>query len=219
MRPLIQVALDFTSLSRALKTAEKVCEYVDVLEAGTPLIKSEGMRAVRILKDKFPKKLITADTKTADAGKVEAELAFKNGADILTVLWIQKATVIEVQNIAKRLHKKIVVDILQDKIQTPQELVSLSPSYIGVHLGLDSQKGKYTIVEKLKTFTNIFKSSSIKFAVAGGITPETIDSFAFFNIGIIIVGGYITKSLNPEKRAKEIKEAVMEVKWKSILKG
>jgi 3-hexulose-6-phosphate synthase/6-phospho-3-hexuloisomerase len=71
---LLQVALDFVDLPRALAVAaEAVAGGADWVEAGTPLIKSEGLRAVRELKQAFPDRLIVADMKTMDAGRTEVE--------------------------------------------------------------------------------------------------------------------------------------------------
>ena len=54
-RPLVQVALDFVDLPRALEVArEAVAGGADWVEAGTPLIKAEGLNAVRALKAEFP---------------------------------------------------------------------------------------------------------------------------------------------------------------------
>ncbi|MFX1448880.1 MAG: orotidine 5'-phosphate decarboxylase / HUMPS family protein, partial [Promethearchaeota archaeon] len=71
--PQLQVALDFESLEEALRIAEEVAPFVDILEAGTPLIKSEGIRVVKALKNAYPDKLVCADLKTADAGYLEAK--------------------------------------------------------------------------------------------------------------------------------------------------
>ena len=57
---------------RALAVArEAVAGGADWVEAGTPLIKAEGLTAVRALKAEFPDKTIVADMKTMDAGRVE----------------------------------------------------------------------------------------------------------------------------------------------------
>ena len=73
---LVQVALDFVDLPRAIEIArEAVAGGVDWVEAGTPLIKAEGLDAVRELKAAFPDKLIFADLKTMDAGRIEVEYA------------------------------------------------------------------------------------------------------------------------------------------------
>jgi len=55
MKPVLQLALDFVDLKRALKNAQAgIAGGVDWLEAGTPLIKSEGLHAVRELRRLFP---------------------------------------------------------------------------------------------------------------------------------------------------------------------
>ena len=74
MKPVLQVALDFLELKRALElAAEAVRGGADWLEAGTPLIKSAGLDAVRELRRAFPKHTIVADLKTMDAGRIEME--------------------------------------------------------------------------------------------------------------------------------------------------
>ncbi len=66
-RPHVQVSLDLTSLDEALHVAEiAVGAGVDWLEAGTPLILAEGLRAVRGLHERFPDVPIVADLKTMD---------------------------------------------------------------------------------------------------------------------------------------------------------
>src|SRR5579863_8911759 len=86
-RPVLQVALDFENLSRALGAArEAVDGGADWVEAGTPLIKSEGLEAVRELKRTFPQQRIVADMKIMDTGAFEVEIAAKAGADLVTVL-------------------------------------------------------------------------------------------------------------------------------------
>ncbi|HNX27550.1 MAG TPA: orotidine 5'-phosphate decarboxylase, partial [Phycisphaerae bacterium] len=69
----LQVALDFVELGRAMEVARAaVAGGADYIEVGTPLIKSEGLDAVRQIRAAFPDKVIIADTKTMDAGRIEA---------------------------------------------------------------------------------------------------------------------------------------------------
>ncbi|MBS3817850.1 MAG: orotidine 5'-phosphate decarboxylase, partial [Candidatus Thermoplasmatota archaeon] len=52
--PKLQVALDLMNLKRALRIGREAAEGgVDWIEAGTPLIKSEGMEVIRKLRDEF----------------------------------------------------------------------------------------------------------------------------------------------------------------------
>ncbi|MEJ2365223.1 MAG: orotidine 5'-phosphate decarboxylase [Deltaproteobacteria bacterium] len=76
MKPILQLALDFVDLKRALKNAQAgIAGGVDWLEAGTPLIKSEGLKAVRELRALSPQTTIVADMKIMDTGRVEVEAA------------------------------------------------------------------------------------------------------------------------------------------------
>ena len=53
----LQVALDFIELDRAIATAKAaVAGGADYIEAGTPLIKSEGLDSIRKLRALFPDK-------------------------------------------------------------------------------------------------------------------------------------------------------------------
>jgi len=62
MPAILQLALDFVDLHRAVRVAElAVPAGVDWVEAGTPLIKSEGLDAVRELKRLFPGKTVVAE--------------------------------------------------------------------------------------------------------------------------------------------------------------
>src|SRR2546430_16550167 len=87
MEPVLQVALDHMHLKRALLAAKEAVDGgADWLEAGTPLVKSEGIEVVRQLKKTFPGKTIGADLKTLDTGAFEAEIATMTGAEVITVL-------------------------------------------------------------------------------------------------------------------------------------
>ncbi len=80
MRPIVQISLDVTTLEEAIETAELARRAgVDWLEAGTPLILSQGLKSVRELRARFPGVPIVADLKTMDGGYLEAEMMAKAG--------------------------------------------------------------------------------------------------------------------------------------------
>ena len=45
----LQIALDLLTLENALDVLSKVAEYVDIIEVGTPLIISEGCKAIETI--------------------------------------------------------------------------------------------------------------------------------------------------------------------------
>ncbi len=205
---LLQVALDFLSIDKALKAAAVTHVYVDIIEAGTPLIKSEGIRAVNTLRKNFQEKQIFADLKIMDAGVLETRMAFEAGADMISVCaQASIETITEAIEETRRWDKKVVIDLIgsRDWLQRSKELKHLSPDYFCIHTGLDEQiKGKKPF-EGLEGFV---REIHLPYSIAGGIKPEDIPSIMPFEPSIIIVGGYITKAESPEEAAKTIKEAI-----------
>jgi 3-hexulose-6-phosphate synthase/6-phospho-3-hexuloisomerase len=208
-RPILQVALDFVNLSRALKVAqEAVLGGADWLEVGTPLIKSEGLDAVRSLREKFPQINLVADMKTMDAGRVEVETAAKAGANIVGILGLATdATIRECIEAAQNYGAKIEVDLIgiDNPSQRAREVESLGADYIGVHCAIDEQmEGK----DPFKRLREVSEVVGIPVAVAGGINSETALEALRAGASIIIVGGAITKAEDAKVATKNIKEAI-----------
>ncbi|MFM2513487.1 orotidine 5'-phosphate decarboxylase / HUMPS family protein [Escherichia coli] len=80
-RPLLQLALDHSSLEAAQRDVTQLKDSVDIVEAGTILCLNEGLGAVKALREQCPDKIIVADWKVADAGETLAQQAFGAGAN------------------------------------------------------------------------------------------------------------------------------------------
>lgn len=84
--PIVQLALDFTTIEEALAMAEiGVKAGVDILEAGTPLIVSKGVAAIGALAKAFPDYPILADYKTMDSGGKNVLITQQQGGHYMTV--------------------------------------------------------------------------------------------------------------------------------------
>jgi 3-hexulose-6-phosphate synthase len=84
--PIVQLALDYATIDEALRMAEiGVKAGVDILEAGTPLIVSQGVGAVGRLARAFPNYPILADYKTMDSGGKNVALTKQQGGHYMTV--------------------------------------------------------------------------------------------------------------------------------------
>ncbi len=213
MKTVLQVALDLLNEHRAIQIAdESVKGGADFLEAGTPLIKSEGMKIIRKLREKFPDKTIVADMKTMDTGAFETEMASKAGADIIAILGAaHNSTIIDSIKSARKYGTEIMVDLIgvNKKIKRAEELEKIGIDYLCIHTGIDEQMIGKT---PLKTLKEIIKKTEIPVAVAGGINSETVADFVKNDASIIIVGGAITKAKNVKLATRQIKKAIKEKK-------
>ncbi|AJC71122.1 MAG: 3-hexulose-6-phosphate synthase [Thermococcus sp.] len=202
---ILQVALDLTDIEQAISIAEKAARGgAHWLEVGTPLIKKEGMRAVEILKRRFPDRKIVADLKTMDTGALEVEMAARHGADVVSILGVaDDKTIKDAVEVARRYGIRVMVDLIgvKDKVKRAKELEKMGVHYILVHTGIDEQaQGK----NPLEDLEKVVKAVNVPVAVAGGLNLETIPKVIELGATIIIVGGAITKAKDPEKVTRQI---------------
>lgn len=208
MSTLLQVALDLIELEKAITIAKQAVKAgADIIEAGTPLIKSEGMRAVKTLRNTFREKTIVADMKTMDVGWLEAELAISSGANIVTVMALAPVeTIISAVEKAHELGGEVMVDLMNvnEPLKKCLELKRLGVDYVCLHVGIDVQrKLKVTAADLADKAFQIKSETGLKVAVAGGINEKTARIFAG-KVDIVIVGGAIIKSKNPYETTLKI---------------
>ncbi len=208
-KPILQVALDLLELKRAVQIArEAVAGGADWIEAGTPLIKSEGMEAVRSLHAEFPSHPIVADMKVADTGALEVEMAAKAGASVVCILADADDSVIgEAVSAASAFGVKLMADLINvaDPVQRSKELEFLGVHIINAHVGIDQQMiGK----NSLALLSSLAGAVSIPVAAAGGLNAATAAQAVENGAGIIIVGGSITKSADVTASARSVRDAM-----------
>jgi 3-hexulose-6-phosphate synthase / 6-phospho-3-hexuloisomerase len=207
--PKLQVALDLILLKRALQIAkEAISGGVDWLEAGTPLIKSEGMEAVRQLRKNFPDNEIVADMKTMDVGSAEVEMAARAGASIVCIMGVSDdETIKDAIRCGRKYGAKIMVDLMSvpDIPKRARQLEAMGVDYLCHHVGIDEQMKAITGEKELKLLCG---AVSIPVAVAGGLNSETVAQAIKAGAEIIIVGGAIIKAAKPAEAAKAIKKAM-----------
>jgi 3-hexulose-6-phosphate synthase/6-phospho-3-hexuloisomerase len=196
-------------LDRSIQIAkEALAGGADWIEAGTPLIKSEGMNAVRELKKALPGTKILADMKTVDTGAMEVEMAAKAGANIVALLATSDDSTIED---ALRAAREYGVEIMMDLLTVPnpveraKELESLGVDYICVHVGIDQQMVGKSTIDFLK---EILKYVRTPVAAAGGIDAESGREAIASGASIVIVGGSVTRSPDVTASARKIREAI-----------
>ncbi|WP_167816211.1 orotidine 5'-phosphate decarboxylase / HUMPS family protein [Methanocorpusculum sp. GPch4] len=206
--PILQVALDVTELTRAQKIAEEaLLGGADWIEIGTPLVKSEGMQAVRALRAQFPTTTLVADLKTSDTGGLEVEMAAKAGANIVCVLAnTDNAVITDALRGAALYGVEIMADMMNvsDVVTRARELAGLGVQIINAHVGIDQQmegKDPLDLLDKLGDLP-------VKIAVAGGLNAESASKAAARGADIVIVGGSIIKAADVTKAARNVRDAI-----------
>ncbi len=205
----LQLALDHVDLHRAVKAAEEgVAGGVDWLEVGTPLLKAEGLNAVRTLRAKFPSVPIVCDAKTMDAGRLELEAAAKAGATVATVLAVASdSTLSECVEAGRNYGIEVLVDLLghPDPVARAKFAESIGADYVNVHCPIDEQmRGK----DPFETLRAVVAAVGIPVTVAGGINAATAPTAVAAGASVVVVGGAITKAPDAAAAARGIKEAM-----------
>lgn len=201
----LQLAIDELSLEQALTQVDKLKQYIDIVEIGTPFLIDAGRKAVEQTKRKFPELEILCDAKIMDAGAYEAQLAYDVGADYVTVLGItDDLTINGCVEQAKKQGRKVMVDMIcvKDFATRIPVLEELGVDVIAVHTGADQQQAGRTPIEDLIEMKKYVKKAQI--AVAGGINSKTVEDYIALQPDIVIVGSGILNVADPVYEASLI---------------
>ncbi len=211
--PYLQVALDTTSAEEAIRIASLIPESNNtIVEAGTPLIKAEGVKVIRLLSAASHGKPLLADMKTMDTGYLEAILAFDNGALITTVLGA--ADFNTWRGAVKASMEKgglVQVDMINiDKpLETAIKSVEQGVHIIGLHAGIDQQGRGYRAIDMIPIIRELRRELGETYiSIAGGIKKEDVIKLIDAGADIVVVGSAITKNRNPKEYVLGILETM-----------
>jgi len=210
--PKLQVALDLIELDDAFGIAEaSVKGGADILEAGTPMIKSLGMEAVKALRKRFPSVDVLADLKTLDAGWLETELAAKAGATTISISALAyDATVLEAIRCAKTYGVEVAADLLgvRNVVGRALRLEQMGINIVYVHTPIDIKKNLGIRKTREKVVMKLAENLKIPVAVAGGLNKETAPLMVEAGARIVVVGSAITKAEDPREATALIVNAI-----------
>ncbi len=202
--PYLQIALDNPSIESAINVLHELPQSDGIiLEAGTPLIKSCGLNAIRQLRSFVKNLFLIADLKTLDDCCLEVDKAMEAGADGAVVSGLASSDQVEEFILeAKRVALYSIVDMMA--VSAPSTLLSklkVLPHVVILHRGIDQEgttRTRWDLVKNIKR-----KYPHLLIAVAGGITPNDVSTALQSGADIIIVGRYITQ-------ARDIRRATLE---------
>jgi 3-hexulose-6-phosphate synthase len=202
-RPVVQISLDLTSLEEALAHARQAVRAgIDWLEAGTPLILAEGLRAVRELRRGFPHHPIIADLKSMDGGYLEAEMMAKAGASHVVVMArSHPATVKMMVKAGRDYGVKVMCDDMacEDKPEAARRMEDLGVDYIVHHVGYDERRDPEVIAQHanvppspLDELQAVVRAVRIPVQAVGGLSVPQVLQLPRFGVYHLVLGAPLT---------------------------
>jgi 3-hexulose-6-phosphate synthase len=206
-----QISVDTGSLQQGLVVAEAaLAGGVTLVEMGTPLLKSEGVRnVVPAFRRRFPESLLLADMKTMDGGGFEARAVFEGGGniiDFLALAGVDTAKAIcavrdEYRRADSEMPRLVFADILvphqgsaAEAVDVALRMVEAGVDGVGVHLQLDArradpelhQSGYLTDVARA-VFERVGHVASVQ--VVGGLSVEQAVDLAHSGLRAFVISG------------------------------
>jgi orotidine-5'-phosphate decarboxylase len=204
----IILAMDLLTIDGALEVGNSVIKYLDTIKIGYPLVLSEGLNAITMVKEAFNCNVI-ADFKVADipeTNKKIADLTFKSGADAIIVHgFVGPDSLKACINSADEFGTEI---FLLTEMSHPGASKFLQPAaeeiaHMGMDMGLKNYVAPSTKIDRLEKIRDVVGRDSFIISpgvgVQGGDPRKTLE-FA----DALIVGRSIYSSEYPEKVVKSI---------------
>lgn len=210
-KPLLQIALDTFDLPSALGPLQKAHQHIDVIEVGTILCLSEGMKAVRIIRSLFPDKIILADVRIAEAGSIISKMAFEAGANWVSVVSGATMTTAEVvQKEAEKHGGEVQIELIDGWTwEMARQWRDIGIQQVITHRSRDAEaKGNLTWSERDFAEISELAALGFKVTVTGGVTPQEISLFKGVPVYIFIAGRAIVRADDPAAAARQFQDVI-----------
>jgi 3-hexulose-6-phosphate synthase len=200
MKPIVQISLDLIDLDEALETAAlAVRAGVDWLEAGTPLILSQGLLGVKKLREAFPGIPIVADLKTMDGGYLETEMMAGAGATHVVVMArAHEETIKCVVRAGLDLGVKVMGDNLgcPDMVGAAKMLEEFGCDYVIHHIGYDERRGIAAqgkpMPSPLDRLREVVQAVRIPVQAVGGLSLVQAIQCPAYGAPLVVLGAPLT---------------------------
>ena len=200
-RPLLQLALDHSSLEAAQRDVTLLKDSVDIVEAGTILCLNEGLGAVKALREQCPDKIIVADWKVADAGETLAQQAFGAGANWMTIICAAPlATVEKGHAMAQRCGGEIQIELFGNwTLDDARDWHRIGVRQAIYHRGRDAQASGQQWGEADLARMKALSDIGLELSITGGITPADLPLFKDIRVKAFIAGRALAGAANLAK--------------------
>ncbi len=208
----IILAMDLLTINGALEVGNSVIKYLDTIKIGYPLVLSEGLEAIGMVKEEFDCNII-ADFKVADipeTNKKIADLTFKAGADAIIVHgFVGPDSVKACMDSAEEFGTEV---FLLTEMSHPGASKFLQQSaeaiaIMGMEMGLKNYVAPSTKPDRLEKIRDVVGRDS--FIISPGVGVQGGDPCKTLEFAdALIVGRSIYSSEYPEKVVKSIIDSI-----------
>ncbi|WP_315708671.1 3-keto-L-gulonate-6-phosphate decarboxylase UlaD [Brenneria uluponensis] len=211
--PMLQVALDNQTLAHAYQTTRLIAEEVDIIEVGTILCVGEGVRAVRDLKALYPHKIVLADAKIADAGKILARMCFESNADWVTVICCADInTATGALEVAREFKGDVQIELTGFWTwEQAHAWRSAGIQQVVYHRSRDAQAAGIAWSDTDITAIRRLADMGFKVTVTGGLALADLPLFRGIPIHVFIAGRSIRDAADPVQAAREFKRSIAQL--------
>jgi 3-keto-L-gulonate-6-phosphate decarboxylase len=206
-----QISVDVGTLDLGLSVAAAgLAGGVDIVEMGTPLLKTQGVaNVVPAFRKRFPDALLLADMKTMDGGAGEARSVFAGGGnifDFLALAGVDTAKSIcavrdEFRRTGSELPRLVFSDIMVPHQGPPAQagevalrMLEAGVDAVGIHLQSDARRANPKLIEddylsevSRTVFERVGKSAPVQ--VVGGLTIAQAKRLAKAGLRAFVISG------------------------------
>jgi 3-hexulose-6-phosphate synthase len=218
---MFQISVDVGSLEQGLGVAAAaLAGGVNIVEMGTPLIKSQGVsNVVPAFRKRFPEALLLADMKTMDGGGGEARGVYAGGGnivDFLALAGVDTAKAIcavrdEFRRAGAELPRLAFADIMvphqgpaAQAGEVALRMLEAGVDAVGVHLQSDVRRADPKLIESdylgdmaRAIFERVGKAAPVQ--VVGGLSIAQAKSLARAGLRAFVISGNLGQ---PDGRAR-----------------
>jgi 3-hexulose-6-phosphate synthase len=209
--PSFQISVDVGTLDLGLTVASAaLAGGVDIVEMGTPLLKTQGVsNVVPAFRKRFPHALLLADMKTMDGGGGEARSVYAGGGnifDFLALAGVDTAKSIcavrdEFRRAGSELPRLVFSDIMvphqgpaKQAGEVALRMVEAGVDAVGIHLQSDARLANPKLIEDdylgdvaRAVFERIGKAAPVQ--VVGGLSIAQAKSLAKAGLRAFVISG------------------------------
>ncbi len=151
-----------------------------IIEAGTPYIKREGTRGIRLIRN-YWRGIVVADLKVTDGAREEVMFAYNSGANAITAAGTAPTDTLNLfTEECKRFNIISMIDMLgQDNPLKKLLPLTIKPDVVVIHKGRDEEANPRSII-RYKDINKIRSKYGVVVSVAGGLDYESVRK-AYFN--------------------------------------